>query len=307
MIVTLVVYVAAALSAFGLAYWAYRARADRSAFVGLYLLFGVPGGLLALAGLAWLVSGDDLGILLLLLGLGLSLPLLAPIRRLVAAVTPMDPDSPVDMTGLCLLLAVMAILGYTIGVSPETPEDLESVGLVDIVLQAAVQVALAYAAVGWWFVRSFGEATARLGIVRPTWRTPLAAVGYLVVAVVLYAIVGAVAQQVQPEIFEDLDSVTEDITAEVRNPVGAVVLGASAGIGEEAIFRGALQPRFGIVLTSITFALLHAPQYGFTLIILGLFLISVVLGVERRRLGTTAAMVTHGLYDFLAVMAQTYL
>ena len=33
----------ALLGALGLAYWAYRAQSDRSAFVGLYLLFGIPG------------------------------------------------------------------------------------------------------------------------------------------------------------------------------------------------------------------------------------------------------------------------
>lgn len=307
MLWTLAVYLVAVLGAFGLAYWAFRARADRSAFVGLYLLFGFPAVLLAVWGAALLVTGGRLGTLLLFLGLGFGLPLLRPVRRLVGAVTPMDPASPVDMTGLCVLLGVIAILAYSIQVSPETPESIESAGLIDIVLQAGVEVAFAYAAVGWWFARSLSQATGRLGIGRPTWRTGFVSVGFLVVAIVLYAVAGALAQAFQPEIFEDLDSVTDDLTAQVRNPVGALVLGLSAGVGEEAMFRGALQPRFGIVLTSITFALIHAPQYGFTLIIFGLFLVSVVLGIERRRFGTTAAIITHALYNFLAVMAQTYL
>ena len=41
----------ALLGALGLAYWAYRAQDDRSARVGLYLLFGIPAVLLVLAGL----------------------------------------------------------------------------------------------------------------------------------------------------------------------------------------------------------------------------------------------------------------
>ena len=40
----------ALLGALGLAYWAYRAQTDRSALVGLYLLFGIPAVLLLLAG-----------------------------------------------------------------------------------------------------------------------------------------------------------------------------------------------------------------------------------------------------------------
>ena len=76
-------------------------------------------------------------------------------------------------------------------------------------------------------------------------------------------------------------------------PLGALVLGIAAGAGEEALFRGALQPRYGIVLTSIVFALLHAPQYGLNMAVLGLFGVSVVLGVARNRYGTTTAMIAH--------------
>jgi membrane protease YdiL (CAAX protease family) len=54
------------------------------------------------------------------------------------------------------------------------------------------------------------------------------------------------------------------------------------------------------------FAVLHAPQYGLNFAILGLFGVSVVLGLLRARFGTTAAMITHALYNFLAVLAQTY-
>lgn len=305
---TLVVYTAVALAAFGLSYWAFRARTDHSAFIGLYLLFGFPSALLAISGVALLVTtGNRLGLLLLLLGFGLGLPLLSPIRHLFAAVTPMDADSPVDMTGLCLLLVTLAILIFSISMSSGPPDELPSVRIVDIVLQAAIEVVLAYAAVGFWFERSLRTATERLGIVRPTWRMAIGVIGGLVAAMVVYGIAGYVAQVLDPKIVGELDTVTNEMTAQVQNPIGALVLGASAGIGEEAIFRGALQPRYGIVLSSLVFALLHAPQYGFTFAIVGLFGVSVVLGIVRQRYGTTASMGTHALYNFLAVMAQAYL
>ena len=98
-----------ALVAFGISYWAYRARTDRSARVGLYLLFGIPATLLASVALAQLLVGKpEDGVLPLFLAVGLGLPLVPPVRRLLAAVTPMDADSPVDMTGLCLMLAALA-------------------------------------------------------------------------------------------------------------------------------------------------------------------------------------------------------
>jgi membrane protease YdiL (CAAX protease family) len=299
-------YIVTLAAAYGLAYWAYRARVDRSAYVGLFLLFGFPAFLLALAGLALLTSGSRLGGLLLAVGLGLGLPLLSPVRRLVASVTPMDCGSPVDMTGLCLLLAVIGFLGYDAVVSPEPPDDVPSVGVAELVAQTAILVSLAYVTVGWRIARDLQGATHRLGIRRPTWSTVPIAVGFLLLAYLVYGIVGAVTQAVQPDVLDKLDDVTDDLTAGVQNPAGAALLGASAGIGEEAVFRGALQPRYGIALTSVAFALLHAPQYGFSLIILGLFLVGVVLGIERQYFGTTASMTTHALYNFIAVLVNVY-
>lgn len=296
-----------ALAAFGISFWAFRARTDRSARVGLYLLFGIPAVLLGSVALAQLLVGEpEDGTLVLGLGLGLGLPLLKPVRRLVARVTPLDAASPVDMTGLCLMLGLLAFLVLGPGVSDSPPEEIGAVGLVDLALQVVLFVVLAYASVGWWFARSGRAATERLGIGRPTWRVVGVALLAVPAALAVASVTNLLAVLVQPELLAELDAITDEITAEVQNPIGALLLGASAGIGEEALFRGALQPRFGIVLVSIVFALVHAPQYGLNLAVLGLFGVSVVLGLERKYVGTTAAMATHALYNFLAVLAQTY-
>jgi membrane protease YdiL (CAAX protease family) len=294
-----------ALAAFGVSYWAFRARSDRSAYVGLYLLFGIPAVLLASVALAQvLVGGPEDGILVLLLGLGLGLPLLPPLRRLLARVTPIDPRSPVDMAGLCVTFFALAwLVGPTASAAPM--EDVPAVGTFELVLQVVLYLVLAYAAVGWWFARPLGAATERLGITPPTPRVVGAALGGLAVGMAVTVAVNLVGAALQPDVAEALGAVTEEITAEVQNPVGAMLLGVSAGVGEEAIFRGALQPRFGIVLTSIVFALLHT-QYGINFAVVGIFALSVVLGLLRQRFGTTAAMITHALFNFLVVLAQTY-
>ena len=93
------------------------------------------------------------------------------------------------------------------------------------------------------------------------------------------------------------------MTAQVQNPIGAVILGASAGIGEEAVFRGALQPRFGMVLPSLLFTMLHGPQYGFNVALLGLFGVSMILALLRKNVNTTAAMIAHALYNAVQVLA----
>ena len=120
------------------------------------------------------------------------------------------------------------------------------------------------------------------------------------------SIAGLIAQQFEPGLSESLDEVVNQMTAQVQNPIGAIVLGASAGIGEEAIFRGALQPRFGIIIPSLFFTLLHGPQYGFNLALLGLFGVSIILGLVRKHVNTTASMITHALFNAVQVLALAY-
>ncbi|MGH2559755.1 MAG: lysostaphin resistance A-like protein [Thermomicrobiales bacterium] len=301
---TILVFLLALGAAYGVAYWAFRARHDRSANVGLYLLFGIPGILLAIAGLAFTVAGQDDGPLLLVIGLGLSIPLARPVRKIVSTYTPMDPASPVDMAGLCVILSGIGLLGVLFLRAPEPEEGVTAVGLADLVIQVLFFFGLAYATVGVGFHRSVKDATKRLGIEWPTLRTISIAVGFTFLAFLINGIAGILTEVVQPDVAEKIDQVTEDLTADVQNPLGAVVLGLSAGIGEEILLRGAVQPRFGILLTSTFFALLHV-QYGLAFVLVGLFLTGVMLGVERRYFGTTTAIMTHALFNTIVVLAQS--
>jgi uncharacterized protein len=296
----------ALLALLGLAYWANRAQADRSARVGLYLLFGIPATLLLLAGIVVFAQGDPiLAALLLAVGVGLGLPLLRPFREALARVTPLDPESAIDMTGLCV---VLGLLGFFVGSSlapmaDQPPELLPSVGIAELLIQAASFVAVAYIAVGLPFWRDLRAATARLGIVVPDGRTIGIAIAATFACFLVAGLAGLAAQQLDPALSEELDGVVDQLTANVQNPLGALVLGASAGIGEEAIFRGALQPRFGIIIPSLLFTMLHGPQYGFNLALLGLFGVSIILGLERKYVNTTAAMITHALFNAIQVLA----
>ena len=303
LIVSIVILAITLGAAFGLSYWAFRARHDRSAYVGLYLVFGLPGLLLALFGLAFALNGREGALVLLAVGLGLALPLLRPVRRLFAAVTPIDAASPVDMTGLCLLLALIGFFVVSLGLNPDPPDDASAVGVDGLIVQVIAEVALAYAAVGWWFYRNAAAATDRLGLWWPSVRGWLVALGCVVLGFLVNGVAGLLTQWLQPDFYADIERVTEEITSGVQNPGGALLLGLSAGIGEELLLRGALQPRFGIVLTSIFFALLHT-QYGFSLVMVGLFATGVLLGLERKYFGTVAAIATHAIFNALVVLGQ---
>ncbi|HEX5498579.1 MAG TPA: type II CAAX endopeptidase family protein, partial [Thermomicrobiales bacterium] len=301
-----IVAVITVLASYGLSYWAFRAQADRSAIVGLYLALGFPALFIAAIGLAIATTGGNpgLGIPLMLTGLGFALPLFKPFRRLLAQATPLDPESPIDTTGLSILLGLIAFLAtvaFATG-AQEPPTDIPSVGYLELIVQNLAFVGIAYAAVGGGFARSWRAATERLGLVPLTWMGLGAAIVGLVACFAVLFITSALAQALQPNLNQQLDKVVSDITAGMQNPLGALLIGLSAGIGEETLFRGALQPRFGIVLVSIFFALVHAPQYGLNVAIVGLFVISVIFGLLRNRYGTTASIVTHALYNAIQVL-----
>ncbi|MDQ3043816.1 MAG: CPBP family intramembrane metalloprotease [Chloroflexota bacterium] len=286
---------------YGLSYWAYRARTDRSARVGLYILFGFPAILLLVAGIAAAFHYVDLATIVLAFGFAFGIALLKPVRQIFARFTPIDPDSPVDMTGLCVAFGLVALSLSSVSGGGG---DVTSVSIFGLIANVITFVAVAYAAVGWWYVRSGREASARLGLVAPTRRTFPISVGFLFLCFAVAITGGLLAQVLQPGVTEDANSVARDIASDVQNPLGAIILGLSAGIGEELLFRGALQPRFGIVLTAGIFAVIHA-QYGFNLVILGLFGIGIVLGLERKYFGTIAAILTHAMFNALVVAVQT--
>jgi membrane protease YdiL (CAAX protease family) len=94
------------------------------------------------------------------------------------------------------------------------------------------------------------------------------------------------------------------------------VLGAIAGITEEILFRGVIQPWMesswgmtsGLIASSIIFGLVHAvtPLYALLATLVGIYLgLAMDYGGERNLL---TPIIIHGLYDFLAflVIVHTY-
>ncbi len=81
----------------------------------------------------------------------------------------------------------------------------------------------------------------------------------------------------------------------------ALLIGVGAGLGEETLFRGAVQPVLGVTLTSILFASMHV-QYGPSLLLGYVFVLSISLGLLRRYINTTASFIAHAGYNSLMVI-----
>jgi membrane protease YdiL (CAAX protease family) len=76
----------------------------------------------------------------------------------------------------------------------------------------------------------------------------------------------------------------------------------SAGIVEETFFRGFLQPRVGIVLSTAIFALAHL-SYGQPFMLVGVTLLSLIYGLlVRWRQSIWAAIAAHALFDGIQLL-----
>jgi membrane protease YdiL (CAAX protease family) len=238
-------------------------------------------------------------------GVAAFLPLLPQIRQRLARWLPIDPDSLVHMTALAfavyqigLSLGQMALIG-----------DLESLASVDavltiwdVILSGVPFVIFALAGVGLLIRRQGPDTWQRLGLRRPTWKQLIAA---LVIAGLLLGfdfLVSWAWQGIDPAGYELLDKVNENLFGGLATVGGAIALGLSAGISEELLFRGAIQPRLGLILTTLLFALGHL-QYGLTLATLQVFIIGLVLGLMRKRTGSVVlCIVTHAAYNMVGTL-----
>jgi hypothetical protein len=160
-------------------------------------------------------------------------------------------------------------------------------------------ILLAFGGVGFLVRRDWRETAGRLGLLRLEARD---AVVILIGVAAMFAI-NAGAEWVQRTWFHRLwasdQKVNQMIAAGLSRPE-TLLLGLSAGFGEEVALRGALQPRLGIFRTSVLFALLHVQYSWFGMGIIAL--LGLALGTIRQRSSTSAAIVVHGLYDVAAVL-----
>jgi len=117
--------------------------------------------------------------------------------------------------------------------------------------------------------------------------------------------------QLQPDLYHKVG----EVSSALFDPGGlslisailfALLIGVGAGLGEETLFRGAVQPVFGIPATSILFASMHV-QYGPSLLLGYIFVLSIGLGLLRRYINTTASFLAHAGYNTLGILAAYFL
>jgi membrane protease YdiL (CAAX protease family) len=280
------------------------------AMAGLSFLVGLVGSLLHLV--AYSTGGESASkfqlaeqTLLPFLGAGLfGLVFLWPaVQRAVARVLPIRPGSPVIYLTvvLGLLLVAQQLTAQIQSQSPLTYSEL--------LAQDIPFLMLAFVGVGVFIRRSPREAVERLALLPPRqkrwWLVSI--VGIAVFMAVAFGI-EAFANVVAPSQQKQVTDVTTVLFSHFNNPAAIVFLGVLAGVVEETLFRGAILPRFGIVITAVLFAALHI-QYAVSFATLEVFVLGLGLGWLRVRSGSTLpCIVTHAGYDiaigFLSLIAK---
>lgn len=183
----------------------------------------------------------------------------------------------------------------------DIPKGIPHLSLWEVASQGAIEALMALIGIGWLVRRGWKDALRRLGFGgMKAWYWVLAAAAISAVYSLNLAY-GVTMYLVDPQKVKEIEEINRALLGGVYTPWGALTLGVSAGIGEEMVFRGALQPRLGIVLTSFLFMLAHT-QYALSPGVVLIFLIGVVLGLLRRYANLTVAIVAHAGYDALAVM-----
>ncbi len=255
----------------------------------------------------------DLGGLALVIGALLALAaLLPPVRRLAARLLPMQADSPVHATALSLtatalglnlfqMLALTPAL-FALVEDPQQRQQLSGPSYLDVLAFPLLAFTLAaLLGVGLGVRRSQAEALARLGV------KPLTLPHLGLALISTAALIGlAIATEqlwrmLDPQGLERVGSLSKALLGNFSGFSGALAIGTAAAIGEETFFRGAYQPRMGIVITSLLFASFHV-QYGITPATLLILAMSLILGVLRARTSLSVCVLVHFLYNFTTVL-----
>jgi uncharacterized protein len=233
-------------------------------------------------------------------GLAAAAALLRPVRLTVGRVLPLDPDRPVHTTALVLsiiLFGTQAAAQLTLNVLGQATLS-RPLQPLDLIAQEIPFALVALVGVGIFVRRDLGQALRRLGLVRPQ---PYQLLLALAAAGAFYAFstgMDALGQRLTPDLSRQVGAASQRLFGQLGNPLGVATIALAAGICEEVLFRGALQPRLGLVWTALLFAVVHT-EYGFSLDALAVFVLAVALGLIRLFTNTTTSAACHVVYNAL--------
>jgi Type II CAAX prenyl endopeptidase Rce1-like len=233
---------------------------------------------------------------------GLSLLLIVSGWQRVPGLRGLRPRAPISWLAISLYLLTLAHnLAPATGAASVASTSARPAGTGQLVAGTLPFAVLGVASVGPWVRRSLPDTLSRLGLLplRPwTWLLGAA----LGVAAVkggghIYDLVNlltpADCRMQQERVFQQL-------AGSHRAWWEQLAVATGAGVGEEVLFRGALQPRVGMLLASLLWASLHLQYtcHGLpSASNLYILLLGLLFGALRKWFGLGSAIVAHVTYD----------
>jgi membrane protease YdiL (CAAX protease family) len=229
-----------------------------------------------------------------------------PVRERAARFLPVDPDNPVHSMALALAVILFGTQASAIVFTDvfATEQQTAPLSIADLFAQELPYLVLALAGVGLWIRRDLMQSRVRLGFVTPAWwhvALALAAAGG-------FFAIGQGADYLShlftPSVAHEVDKTSQHVFGQLGDPAGVIALALLPGICEEAMFRGALQPRLGVVLSAVLFTAIHT-EYGLSFDVPTIFVIAVGLGIIRKYTNTTTTAACHVAYNLLVGFGLT--
>jgi membrane protease YdiL (CAAX protease family) len=233
------------------------------------------------------------------------------IRKWISFLIPIDPTRRVHTLALSVSMLIFIQLFSSLAIGLDvlnqmTEESSLSYTLSSIWSQDILLFLLSMVGVGWLTRRNWKETFQRLGIQKLSFKLIL----FGLLAGMIFAYLATFLEAFLSQNGVSSGSDVEELTEKLLGPLftssfGVLTLGLAAALGEESIFRGALQPRFGILFTSILFTLTHA-NYGLSISTLIVFLLAICLGLLRKYFNTTLCMLVHATYNISLVFLPMF-
>jgi membrane protease YdiL (CAAX protease family) len=172
----------------------------------------------------------------------------------------------------------------------------------DLFFQEIPFVIIGFAGVGVFIRRNIPAAALRLGLVLPAWWHLALAVAVAGLFFAFQLGAGAVSQALTPAQTQRVDVVGQHVFGGLlANPLSIVALAVIPGICEDLLFRGALQPRLGLLPTALLFAAIHT-EYAISISLVAILILAIGLGLVRKYTNTTTSAVCHATYNLLVAI-----
>lgn len=253
-------------------------------------VFGLIAG-----GLSLLFSPSDSFIRILYCG-GAFLSLLlfwSPSQKAIARWVPIEVDNPVHIISVGMALVLFSALLDSLIIGGH--EKLHPPTIWDALSNLAIFLFLSAIGLGLFYRRNIPQFLERLGFTKISWPLVFFGLSMGVLFLVLSSISDMATAYFSPSSAIRLNQINQQLYGQT-NILVLLLLAVTSGAGEEIIFRGALQPRLGILPVAILFTLSHV-QYIATEGLLLVFLLALLLGWMRKTVGLWACLICHILYD----------